>query len=437
MKPVELLHSIIMSVSMLLWLASAQANPPAANSSTTPAAATEATPPSTPMPNPSAAATQAADLSASLTAREHQLNQYLAQRIAKAQQLWLRADDSHEFLGLFQVETSGKPQGLLLLLPDRNQLADSPGLIRQLHRLLPAYGWSTLSISQPGFDSWVTDNAWAQTIPAKASRAELSDADFAALQTQAEQQALAQAKAAEEAEKQNKKKKSNPDKTADTTASKTEPSKAATKPAPADCEPVTEPAADTSSENKPSADKTKKSKKKKLPPCPKKPEPPALPVVKPYQSRQQLEQQYQQLMAQRFKQLIEQTRELSQGPLVLLAQGASGGLWIDYLLKQDTKKLPIQGLILVDGYQPVEQPDAKQAEGLCRLPLAILDLSSRPQPDQSEALQRKQQCQRQQNLQYRYHSLTADSVLDDEPSYSAGLIRGWLRQLAARQIQAK
>lgn len=426
MSPSRLLHSIIMTAILLvpcqrLWSATEPPTPvePAAEDS-------KASPP--PVPAEPTTENKPAPTPAPTESREHRLNRELATRIDKKTQLWLDGGQGEEFLGVFNREHSGAPQGLLLLLPDRGQLADSPGILRQLHADLPPRGWSTLSVSLPDFDEFVTAQAWAKTLPARPDQPPLSDTEFDTL-TQAAQAAAeeAKAKAAADAKKASKK-------NAAESKEKTKPKEAPAKTT-ADCEEIP----DSSADPKPATNEApKKSKKKKLPPCPKKVEPPPLPVVKPYQSPAELEQAYRQQLNQRFDQLLVQTKSLSSGQRVVLAQGASGGLWIQYLLAQNTKPLPIDALILLNAYSPSAQPEPQQAEQLCKLPLAILDLTGDvPGQANEEQRQRRQHCQRQQKRNYRSQSLAGNGQGDDQPGYLAGLIRGWLtRQAVPAQTEA-
>ena len=65
--------------------------------------------------------------------------------------LWL-GQGKNQYLGLFIDDYSGKPIGNILILHDNQQHPDWPGISHELRTVLPASGFSTLSISMPYFD---------------------------------------------------------------------------------------------------------------------------------------------------------------------------------------------------------------------------------------------------------------------------------------------
>lgn len=61
---------------------------------------------------------------------------------------WFEAG-TEKWLALVEPETTGSPEGAVILLHDSGQHLDSPGVIAQLRRGLPEYGWMTVSLYNP------------------------------------------------------------------------------------------------------------------------------------------------------------------------------------------------------------------------------------------------------------------------------------------------
>ena len=67
-------------------------------------------------------------------------------------QVWLTPTQGDAFLLLFKASEHQEKHGTVLLLPDNQQHANWPGLLRHLRSQLPKQGWATISISLPAFD---------------------------------------------------------------------------------------------------------------------------------------------------------------------------------------------------------------------------------------------------------------------------------------------
>lgn len=60
---------------------------------------------------------------------------------------------SKSFIALYRKQTSGNPQGGIILLHGRGTHPDWQTIIRPIRKALPKYGWSTLSIQLPVLDN--------------------------------------------------------------------------------------------------------------------------------------------------------------------------------------------------------------------------------------------------------------------------------------------
>lgn len=75
---------------------------------------------------------------------DQQQTSLLAQVQAGPESVWLTSET--QFLAFWQDDLSGAPVGTVLLLHDSEQNPIWPETVLNLHRYLPLYGWSTLSI---------------------------------------------------------------------------------------------------------------------------------------------------------------------------------------------------------------------------------------------------------------------------------------------------
>lgn len=61
---------------------------------------------------------------------------------------WLETGNE-KWLALVETETTGSPEGVVILLHDSGQHLGSPGVTAQLRQTLPQYGWTTVSLYNP------------------------------------------------------------------------------------------------------------------------------------------------------------------------------------------------------------------------------------------------------------------------------------------------
>lgn len=80
--------------------------------------------------------------------RSQQMEHALRARLS-ADSLQTLSTPSESFLALWQDAHTATPQGLVILLPGRDQHADQPGVIQPLRLQLPRHGWQTLSLTLP------------------------------------------------------------------------------------------------------------------------------------------------------------------------------------------------------------------------------------------------------------------------------------------------
>ena len=66
----------------------------------------------------------------------------------QAQSIWLSANDT-DFLALWHKDTSGNPQGALLILPSENTNPANQHKLNNIQHYLSQHGWSTLTLSLP------------------------------------------------------------------------------------------------------------------------------------------------------------------------------------------------------------------------------------------------------------------------------------------------
>jgi len=76
------------------------------------------------------------------------LAKQLQSRAAAGTLQWFEAG-TEKWLALVEPEITGTPQGAVILLHDSGQHLDSPGVIAQLRKGLPEYGWMTVSLYNP------------------------------------------------------------------------------------------------------------------------------------------------------------------------------------------------------------------------------------------------------------------------------------------------
>lgn len=75
---------------------------------------------------------------------------------------WLNTPNE-KYIALYTDEFTGRPQGGVILLHGMGYHPDWPEVISPLRRRLPEYGWSTLSIQLPAFESGARIDDYAAT----------------------------------------------------------------------------------------------------------------------------------------------------------------------------------------------------------------------------------------------------------------------------------
>jgi len=104
--------------------------------------------------------------------REQLLGEALVGSIAKQEIIWLDAGNE-QFMTLYRPDTSGSPRGGAIILPPLNAHPDWPGVIHQLRKTLPEFGWSTLSVQLPLLNAdTATISEYGQTLPEIGKRIE-------------------------------------------------------------------------------------------------------------------------------------------------------------------------------------------------------------------------------------------------------------------------
>lgn len=76
------------------------------------------------------------------------LAQQLQARVPAGTLQWFESG-AGKWLALVEPETTGAPQGGVILLHDSGQHLDSPGVITQFRSSLPQFGWTTVSLYNP------------------------------------------------------------------------------------------------------------------------------------------------------------------------------------------------------------------------------------------------------------------------------------------------
>lgn len=77
-----------------------------------------------------------------------ELARQLQARVPAGSLQWFEAG-GEKWLGLVENDTTGSPQGAIILLHDSGQHLDSPGVIASLRTSLPQFGWTTVSLYNP------------------------------------------------------------------------------------------------------------------------------------------------------------------------------------------------------------------------------------------------------------------------------------------------
>ena len=85
---------------------------------------------------------------ASDSALEKQWSDALSKTAADGEVVWLDMQGG-KFLSLFLGETTGNPQGAAIILHSVGAHPDWPDVISALRKVLPGYGWATLSLQMP------------------------------------------------------------------------------------------------------------------------------------------------------------------------------------------------------------------------------------------------------------------------------------------------
>ena len=85
---------------------------------------------------------------ASDTEREKHWSDAIAKNGNEAENQWLDVEGK-KVLGLYTEDTSGEPQGGIILLHELGSHPNSPTVIAPLRKTLPGYGWATLSLQLP------------------------------------------------------------------------------------------------------------------------------------------------------------------------------------------------------------------------------------------------------------------------------------------------
>ncbi len=82
-----------------------------------------------------------------------ELSQYLQKGAQDTSNItWLGTPPAEKaFLSLYRADQTGHKRGLVLLLHDLGEHPDAPGLLQNLRKNLPMYGFSTMSVAMPNF----------------------------------------------------------------------------------------------------------------------------------------------------------------------------------------------------------------------------------------------------------------------------------------------
>jgi hypothetical protein len=72
--------------------------------------------------------------------------------------------DGKPFTAVYAEETTGKPKGALLIVPDLNRTPDALGVVSALGRSIPRSGWSCLSLEMPFVAQDSPRNAYGKEI---------------------------------------------------------------------------------------------------------------------------------------------------------------------------------------------------------------------------------------------------------------------------------
>jgi pimeloyl-ACP methyl ester carboxylesterase len=113
----------------------------------------------------------AVDCPASDLERERRLAEQTVDAIFDGEPLMLNAD-GHEFLGIYTRAETGPERGAAIILHGRGTHPDWEQVAGPLRKILPAYGWSTLSLQMPVLDKDASYYDYVEIMPEAPPRIE-------------------------------------------------------------------------------------------------------------------------------------------------------------------------------------------------------------------------------------------------------------------------
>ncbi|WP_157729955.1 DUF3530 family protein [Bacterioplanes sanyensis] len=327
-------------------------------------------------------------------------------RLGREHEVVTLVANSQPFSGLYLPESSGRPQGGILLLHDRGQHGHWPALIAPLREYLPAYGWATLAIELP--------------LPPATPPPPRSDS--------------MQAVTDETPEEAN----------ADNTAADSVPDNAA---ADADNDTQREPVDSNGISLQGDVDSSDLSDNEPgLPPLERLPElaPAAEPAPLADTAAVDAADEYRQRVRERIEAAVTYLKQRGQYNLVILTNGISASWAADYMLaspidseagdtaaESSRAREPGHTLVLID---PLDDPYSQVPliDQVSQLEIRVLDLLTdlRPRLDYQDARRAGAMRRRQRDL-YQQIELPARASVEPGNSLILRRVRGWLRTHAA------